>query len=179
MTDKKHAHASHADTPATADTARKLVEKLGLTEREAQALLAVDPPTDAQVQEAAKVNLHAIGAAFSAATVTAINADKKLTSPVAGDALSSAALHVRTMSSASDKLQAMDRAAHASSRVEANALANVEKAIVPEIRARANVDASVKETFAAILAYHHARNPGHHHHAATEAPSPPVNAPST
>jgi hypothetical protein len=155
------------------------VKKLGLTEREAQAILATTEYTDAEVAQALRVNIHAISAAFSESTVAAIVADKKLDTPIGLPKLEADALHVRTLAGASDKLLAANGQLHAAARVEASALQKVESVLVPQLRARATVDSTLKNTFAPIFAYHHAAHPGHHGHSHDVSATPAAGTTTT
>lgn len=66
--ERAHNHAAHPDSPAAPATAAAVVKKVGLTEREAQAILASDDHTEDEVAQALRVNIHAISAAFSEPT---------------------------------------------------------------------------------------------------------------
>jgi len=169
----KGKHSSHPDTPISAATAAKVCAALNLSEREGQAMLSLSPVSDEEVAAALRVNIHALGAAFSESTVAAITADKKLDLPVTSQELVDDSEHVRVLAGASDKLRVLDGELHAAARVEASALQRVESKLLPQLRARAAVDAKLRDTFAALFAYHHAKNPGHHGHAAAEPPPPP------
>jgi hypothetical protein len=167
------AHASHPlDEPVSPQTGLALLAKLGVTEAEAKAFLAMSNATAEQVDDSEKTNLHAIGAALDETTAHSIATDPKLELGPLGQNFEQRANGVRLASSLSDKLTTAIDDIHAASRVDAGTLQEVLGGIVPQIRSRARVSIAVKKTYSSVLAYWHARYPGKRTHApAATAPA--------
>jgi hypothetical protein len=150
------------DGPAHAETAVRLVQKLGLTEREAQALLDAPGVSAEEVQAAPKANIPAIAAAFSEDTVEAMVTDPKLDLGTYAADLRGVAARVRVNASATQKLLHLHDEAYAASRVDAGTLQSVDYIATPQIVSRARVSSGVRRTYSPLLAYHHVRSPGRH-----------------
>jgi len=147
-------------TPCSAATAVKLVELLKLTEQQAQFLLNLEEATEDQIAEAKKVNLPAIGAAFSAAMVAAIFGEPGLAMNVDKVSAEKAAERVSLCNQALSPFSDLSDKASASAKVDAGVLFALELEIFKQLQAKSEVDKTVATRFAPIFAYHHHRYPG-------------------
>lgn len=161
-------HSSHLellgrealDQPVTPATAAKLCARLGLSEPEAAALLAVPEVSDAEAAQAMHVDIHALAHAFAPSIVEALTHDPKAELGKWEAEVAPRADRVRLVSSACDKLQAVHDAAAASVKVDAGFLQELANRVVPQLRVRARVNDAVRTTYAGLLAYYHSRYPG-------------------
>ena len=161
------------DTPCSTDTAQKLVAHMGLTEREARALLACHGVSEAEVEEALKADLHAIASAMSESTEHTLLTDPKLDlSDDDKSQLPVVAPRVRVLSSAADKVQALHDTAYAEARVDTGWMQALLYRVILQIKSRSRLNEAVRRTYSGLLAYHHARHPGRHRHATAVASVP-------
>ena len=148
---------------------------LGVTEGEAQAILGAKPATAEELAFANKVDLAAIAHALDADTAHALVTDPKLELGAHADGFEERAARLRVASSAGDKLLHASDDLHGAMRLDASVAQDALSSVVPVIRARARLNPKVRETYSSLLAYQHARYPGHRPgaHAAAPAPPPP------
>jgi hypothetical protein len=150
-----------ADRPVSAETGAKLLAFLGLTEGEAQLLLAARPATDAELAEALKEDIHALGLALPATTVHALVSDPKVELGTHAEGFEDRASRLRSAASLEDKLTHGVQLVHGAARLDASLASKALSDLVPQLTTRARVTPKVKETYSTILAYAHARHPGH------------------
>src|SRR5262249_10545329 len=156
------------DQPVSADTGLQLLAHLGLTEGEARAILDAKPATPEELTLAAKVDLHSIAGALDPATAHALVTDSKIELGAQVEGFEERAARLRTMSSAQDKLLHAVDDVHGAARLDADVAHAVVGAAIPVIRSRARLNPAVRETYSSLIAYHHARYPGHR--GATQVP---------
>ena len=161
------------DKPCSDALAKQLVARLGLTEREASLLLETPEVSDAQIEGALHVNIHAIAGAFGGSTLDHLATDPKVELGVAVTRVQQASQHVRVVGSALDKLNNLHGRAMAAVQLDADTLERVANTVMPQLAARARAVPAVREAYASLFAYHHARHPGRgaHTHAAAPAPA--------
>ncbi|MBS2028759.1 MAG: hypothetical protein JST54_12730 [Deltaproteobacteria bacterium] len=152
--------AAAAAAPCSASTAAKLIAKLGLTEQQAQMLLEAEEPSADQLAEAAKVNLPAIAAAFSAGTMAAVLAEPGLSTKIDKSDAKAAAARVNLCNDALAPFGELTGRVTAAAKLDAGLLEEFESQVFKQLSARAEVDDGVKKRFAALFAYHHHRFPG-------------------
>jgi hypothetical protein len=180
MTGKKHPteEAAPHSNAITAETAVRLCQHMMLTESEALSILNAPDVTPEEVSESIKADIHAIAHAFSPTTVAAVTSDPKIElTDDKGAQIAARAERVRVASSACDKLQFLHDATEASVHVDAGVLQTFASEVVPQIKARARANSAVRTTYSALLAYQHARYPGHRsgtHAVAPVAPPGPT-----
>jgi hypothetical protein len=154
------ASADPLDQPVSAATGARLLVHIGLTEREALAILSAEDATPEELSIAMKVDLHAMAAALDEATVHALVTDSKIDLGAHGDQLEARAASLRTSAAAEDKLQHVVDALHGAARLDATVAQDAINAVVPQIRTRARVNPAVRTVYSSILAYQRSRFPG-------------------
>ena len=149
-----------ADKPVTAETGLKLLAAMGITEGEAQLYLAARPATEAELAEARKEDIHALGLALPAPTVQALVNDTKVDLGTHADGFAERAGRLRAAGSLEDKFHHGIDTVHGAARLDASLASKALSDVVPQLASRARVNPKVKETYSTLLAYHHARFPG-------------------
>ena len=155
------APAHPLDQPVTPETGAKVLAMLALTEGEALALLGARPASDAELAVAQRVDLHALALGLEESTVHALVTDPKVDLGVHADDFEPRAARVRVAASAEAKLQHSIDSLHNSTRLDASTAQEVLNLVVPALRARTRLNANVTKTYSTLLAYQHARFPGH------------------
>ncbi len=160
------------EAPCSAATALKLVARFQLTEAEAQALLNAPEVTDEEILDAEKVDIHALAHAFVPTAVDALVADEKFEmQPEVKAEVVSRSGRVRVTSSACDKVDALRNFAWAAAKLDGSYLQGKLNDLVPQLKARARANTTVRTTYSPFLAYQHSRYPGRRGHPATPAPA--------
>lgn len=163
------------DQPACAATAALVIAHIGLTEGEAQAILATSAAAQDELDVTTKIDLIALANALPAVVVRALATDPKIDLGTDAPEFAARATRVHGRALAEEKLTGTIEALHGASRVDADVVQQTLTSVVRQIRVRAKQNPAVRTAYASVLAYHRARFPGHH--ATANAATPPV--PST